>query len=250
LLKTRSSRKSCLSKKIKTAAERFPVVALTGPRQSGKTTLVRSVFKNKPYVSFENPDMRNAAISDPRGFLNNYDKGAIFDEVQRVPHIFSYLQQIVDEAGRSGMYILTGSQQFLLLENLTQTLAGRVAILKLLPLTIGEVLSTSTKLKTVESVLFKGFFPRLYDKELKPEDWFPNYVQTYLERDVRMIKNIDDLHTFQTFMKLCAGRTGQLLNLTSLANDCAISPNTAKAWINILEASFIIHLLFIYSISR
>lgn len=232
-----------LSKKLLESAEKFPVVALTGPRQSGKTTLARTAFAKKPYVSFEDLDTRDFALRDPRGFLNQYPKGAIFDEVQRVPQIFSYLQTLVDNAERQGMFILTGSQQFMLLETLSQTLAGRVRLLKLLPFSLEEIKRTRFALRTLEEALFKGMYPRIYDKKISPRDWYPDYIQTYIERDVRFLKNIGNLTVFQRFIKMCAARTGQLLNLSSLANDCGITHNTAKAWISVLEASFILYLL-------
>ena len=232
-----------LAKKIKQLARKFPAIAITGPRQSGKTVLVQNLFPKKPYVLFEDPDIREFATNDPRGFLQKYPNGAIFDEAQRVPELFSYLQGIIDKKSKAGMFILTGSQQFLLLEKITQTLAGRIAIVNLLPFSLEEIKSTPFEPKSLEDILFKGMYPRLYDKKLKPLDLYPQYVQTYIERDVRSIKNIGDLTTFQKFIKLCAGRTGQLLNLSSLANDCGITHNTAKSWISILEASFIVYLL-------
>ena len=219
------------------------MVALTGPRQAGKTTLARSVFPQKPYTSLEDPDTRDFALSDPRGFLNQFPAGAILDEVQRTPEIFSYLQTLVDAKNRSGMFILTGSQQFLMMEHLSQTLAGRVHILNLLPLNLEELRGKKSAPNSPEGWLFKGMYPRLYDKKIPPLDWYSAYIQTYLERDVRLIKNIGDLGTFHRFLKMCAARTGQLLNLSSLAQDCGITHNTAKAWINVLEAGFIVYLL-------
>lgn len=232
-----------LSKKLLQSAKRFPVVAVTGPRQAGKTTLARTVFPKKPYASLEEPDTREFALSDPRGFLSQYPHGAVFDEVQRAPELFSYLQSVVDEKNKAGMFILTGSQQLLMMENLSQTLAGRVHILHLLPLSLEELQARPSEPRTLEGWLFKGMYPRLHDKKIPPLDWYPAYLQTYLERDVRRIKNIGDLGTFHRFLKMCAARTGQLVNLSSLAQDCGITHNTAKAWIRVLEASFIVHLL-------
>jgi predicted AAA+ superfamily ATPase len=232
-----------MTSKLTALAEKFPVVAVIGPRQSGKTTLVKSTFSEMAYVSLEDPDQREFALSDPRGFLSHYAQGAIFDEIQRVPSIFSYMQAFVDARKKTGLFILTGSHNFLLLENLSQSLAGRVAILKLLPFSLEELKETGLVLRDADEYLYRGFYPRIYDQHIAPNDWYPNYIQTYIERDVRLIKNISDLNAFQRFVKLCAGRTGQILNLSSLGDDCGITHNTAKAWLSILEASFIIFLL-------
>ena len=224
-------------------AKGFPFVAVTGPRQSGKTTLVRSAFPDKPYISLEDPDAREFADSDPRGFLARYPDGAILDEVQRCPDLFSYLQTISDLDGRQGLYILTGSQQFGLLSGITQSLAGRVGMIQLLPFSSAELKSAGMLALTVGDAMVRGMYPPLYDRPLTTDLWFPGYVATYLERDVRQMVNVHDLSSFQRFVRLCAGRTGQLLNLSSLANDCSITHNTAKSWISILEASYIVHLL-------
>ena len=232
-----------LSKKLKSLSSKFPVVSVVGPRQSGKTTLVKYVFPNMRYVSLEDLDTREFASHDPKGFLATYNKGAVIDEIQRVPELFSYIQTVVDQKNKAGQFILTGSQNFLLQENLSQTLAGRTAILKLLPLSLNELKRSSYVLKESEEYIFKGFYPRIYDKKIHPSDWYPSYIQTYIERDVRLMKNITDLGAFQKFLKLCAGRTGQILNLSSLGNDCGISHNTAKAWLSVLESSYIIFLL-------
>jgi len=232
-----------LTKKLSSIARSFPAVAVVGPRQSGKTTLVKKVFPDKAYVSLEELDMREYATSDPRGFLSEYPKGAILDEIQRVPQLFSYLQTRIDQYNKSGMFVLTGSQHFLLQENISQTLAGRVAILKLLPLSLTELSTTSFAFDNYEEYLFNGFYPRIYDKKINARDWYLNYIQTYVERDLRLIKNINNLSSFQTFLRMCAARNGQTLNLSSLANDCGITHNTARAWLSILEASFIVFLL-------
>ncbi|MCU0596894.1 MAG: ATP-binding protein, partial [Desulfobacterota bacterium] len=232
-----------LEKKLKELARSFSVVTVTGPRQSGKTTLVRSAFPQMSYVSLEDLDSREFAEDDPRGFLATYEKGAVIDEAQRVPALFSYIQGKVDEANRPGMYVLSGSQNFLLHERISQSLAGRVGILNLLPLSIEELGRQAGKRSRYEDFLFSGFYPRLYDRPVAPLDWYPAYIQTYVERDLRLIKNVTDLASFQRFIRLCAGRIGQILNLSSLAIDCGISHNTAKSWLSVLEASFILYLL-------
>jgi uncharacterized protein len=224
-------------------AKGFPFVAITGPRQSGKTTLSRSAFPDKPYVSLEDPDSREFADSDPRGFLAGYPDGAILDEVQRCPQLFSYLQTRADLDGRQGLFILTGSQQFGLFSGITQSLAGRVGMVQLLPFSSAELDQAGLLPASINDILFQGMYPPLYDRPLSPGHWYPGYVATYVERDVRQMINIRDLSSFQRFLRLCAARTGQLLNLSSLANDCGITHNTAKSWISILEASYIIHLL-------
>lgn len=236
--------KRVLSIKLKALSKKFPVISVVGPRQSGKTTLIKNVFKNKPYVSLETPEMLAYAENDPRGFLSEYPKGAILDEVQKSPHLFSYIQGIVDDVNKPGMFILSGSQQFLLLEKITQTLAGRIGLLNLLPLSVDELISSGIKIKSLEEILFKGMYPRIYHSKMNPLDFYPSYIQTYLERDVRSIKDITNLNSFQKFIKMCAGRSGQLLNLSSLSIDCGVSHNTIKSWISILEASFIIYLLY------
>lgn len=233
-------------KKIKQLARSFPAVAVIGPRQSGKTTLVRNSFPNKPYVLLEDPETRIFAEEDPRGFLDQFPEGAVIDEIQRVPVLFSYLQGILDNKNKEGLFILTGSQNFLLMEKITQSLAGRIAILRLLPLTIGELSSAGISFDAYEEYLFRGMYPRLYDKHVSPLDLYPNYVQTYLERDLRELKNVHNLSTFHMFLKMCAQRTSQILNLSSLANDCGITHNTVREWISLLETSFIIFRLTMY----
>ena len=224
-------------------ARGFPIVAITGPRQSGKTTLARQAFPGKPYLSLEDPDILAMAESDPRGLLSANPHGAIIDEAQRAPQLFSYLQTRVDEKGAPGAWILTGSQQFGLLSGITQSLAGRVGMLQLLPFSLGELRDAGRTPPTLDELLVQGFYPPLYDRPVASGDWFAAYVTTYVERDVRQLINVRDLSVFQRFVKMCAARTGQLLNLSSLAADCGISHNTAAAWISVLEASYVVHLL-------
>lgn len=218
----------------------FPVVALTGPRQSGKTTLAKAVFADKAYVSLENPDEREFAEQDPRRFLQRFDDGAILDEVQRCPVLLSWLQGLVDERGRMGDFILTGSAQFDLVSGITQSLAGRVGRIELLPLSAGELAGAGKLPHSLDEALYRGSYPALYDRELAPDDWFPNYVATYLERDVRQLIAVRDLAQFQRFVKMCAARSGQMLNLAALGADCGISAVTAREWLTVLEASYLV----------
>lgn len=218
----------------------FPIVTITGPRQSGKTTLAKKIFSDKPYASLEDPDVRLAAQEDPRAFLERFPDGAVLDEVQRCPDLLSYLQTMVDADRRTGLFILTGSQQFGLLSGITQSLAGRTAFVELLPFSISELKRAGKLPKTLDDILIKGGYPPLYDRHIPVRSWFGAYVTAYIERDVRQVLKVQDLETFQRFVRLCAGRTGQLLNLTSLAVDCGITHNTAKAWISVLEASYIL----------
>jgi len=234
--------KRILEDKIRQLAEKFPVISVTGPRQSGKTTLIKAMFPEYRYESLEDPDTRLFATTDPRRFLKP-DTKMIIDEIQRVPDLFSYIQTNTDKANINGQYIISGSQSFLLNQHIAQSLAGRVAILNLMPLSLSELRNHDFPLPAYEKLIFQGFYPRLYDKDIEPGDFYPNYIQTYIERDVRLLQNIHDLTLFVRFLKLCAGRTGQLLNINSLASDCGISPNTAKSWISVLEASYIIFLL-------
>ena len=228
---------------IRRYARGFPVVALTGPRQSGKTTLARAVFADRPYVSLEAPDAREFAQRDPRGFLARFDEGAVIDEAQRCPDLFSYLQGVVDERRRMGDFVLTGSQQFGLLTRVTQSLAGRVGLVQLLPFSLAELAQAGRRPPTLDQALFVGGYPPLHDRDLDPDAWFANYVATYLERDVRQLLAVRDLTAFQRFVRMCAARTGQVLNLSALAADCSISHVTARQWLTVLEASYIVRLL-------
>ncbi|MCF7848532.1 MAG: ATP-binding protein [Kiritimatiellales bacterium] len=233
-----------MADKLVEMATGFPVVCLTGPRQSGKTTLVKSVFADYAYVSLENMDTMLAAKEDPRRFLAPYkDSGLIVDEAQRVPELFSYLQGVVDASGKMGRYILTGSQNFLLLESITQSLAGRAAILHLLPFSVQEVENVGLLEADLDKVLFKGMYPPLFDRPVSPIDFYPSYIETYLERDVRSMKNIGNLALFRKFVQLSAGRIGQMLNLTSLGNETGVDHKTIRSWLSVLEASFIVFLL-------
>jgi len=231
-----------LEEKLLYLATKFPVITVTGTRQCGKSTLLRSCFPTYKYVTLEDLDMRQLAKDDPRGFLNNFANQTIIDEAQYVPQLFSYIQTIVDSKNETGMFILSGSQNFLLMENITQSLAGRTAILKLATFSVSE-LSKAAKLKELNNWLFTGGYPRIYDKEINPTDFFPSYIQTYIERDVRLLRNITDLGLFIRFVKLCAARTGQLLNIASLANEAEITIPTANAWLSILESSYVIYFL-------
>ena len=226
-------------------ASQYPVVTLTGPRQSGKTTLAKSLFFDKPYVTLEDPDTRLYAADDPRGFLAQYAEGAILDEIQRAPELASYLQGIVDADPRPGRFILTGSHQFELMTQVSQSLAGRTAVLRLLPFTLGEVrrLSGDVTSPDLAQTLLTGFYPRIHDKGLNPSQALADYFATYVQRDLRQLAAVQDLHRFERFVRLCAGRTGQLLNLSSLGNDVGVSHATARAWIDLLQSSYIVHLL-------
>ena len=232
-----------IEEKLRQMTTKFPVVTLTGTRQCGKSTLLKQRFNEFKYISLEDLDRRQFAIDDPRGFLMNFGTPLIIDEAQYAPDLFSYIQTRVDEKNEAGMYILSGSHNFLLMERISQSLAGRTAVLKMAPLSIKELRQASLLPENLNDWLITGGYPRIYDKEIAPVDFFPNYVQTYLERDVRLLRNISDMSQFVRFLKLCAGRVAQLLNIASLASECGISVPTANAWLSILETSYTIFLL-------
>ncbi len=222
------------------AAASFPVVTITGPRQSGKSTLCRAMFPDYPYANLEEPDIRAFAGQDPRGFLDQFTDQAIIDEIQRCPQLTSYLQARVDAQPQPGRWILTGSQNLALVASISQSLAGRSAVLHLLPLTRNEVIRFKRHPTKLNETIFSGGYPRIFDQRIEPSQWLGAYVATYLERDVRGLSNIGDLATFQRFVQLCAGRTAQLLNLSALASDAGVSQPTVKAWLSILESTFIV----------
>ncbi|MFH1980497.1 MAG: ATP-binding protein [Pseudomonadota bacterium] len=231
-----------ISPKILQYAQQYPVVTITGPRQSGKTTLCRMLFPEVPYVSLESIEERSYASSDPKGFLARFPRGAVLDEIQRAPELLSYIQVIVDEVQAPGQFIITGSQNFELLDTISQSLAGRTAIARLLPFSMGEIL-TEQPIKSIDELLYTGCYPRIYDQQLNPTEALSFYFNTYIERDLRQLINIKDLTRFETFLKICATRCGQILNLSSLGNDCGVNHNTIKSWLSILEASYIVKLL-------
>ncbi len=232
-----------LTATLQRLAKTFPVIAITGPRQSGKTTLAKAVFADKPYITLEDPAERAFAFEDAKGFLHRFRDGAIFDEAQRWPDLFSYLQGMVDEEPIPGKFILTGSQQFGLLAGVSQSLAGRVGMTALLPLSISELPAASQSSLSLDTLIIKGSYPALYMMEISPADWFASYIATYIERDIRQVLRVHDLSVFQRFVRLCAGRNGQLLNLNALAGETGVSQKTARSWLSVLESSYIVHLL-------
>lgn len=235
-----------ISDKIKDLLGKFPVVTLTGARQCGKSTLLKNLLPDYRYVSLEDPDMRRAVSGDPRSFLDNFSDKTIIDEAQYVPELFSYIQTKVDDMNRPGMYVLSGSHNFLLMESVTQSLAGRVAILKLAPFSISELRSAGMLPDNSSDLILNGGYPRVYDWKISPEDYYPNYVMTYLERDVRLLRNVNDFSRFELFLRLCASRVGQQISFTALSNECGISVQTAKDWISILESSYLVFRLSPY----
>ncbi|MBM3853844.1 MAG: ATP-binding protein [Verrucomicrobia bacterium] len=233
-----------LAATVRTHAREFKIVAVLGPRQSGKTTLMRALFADRPYVNLEEPDQRNFATADPRGFLARYPEGAVIDEAQRCPSLFSYLQGRVDATTRRGQFVLTGSQQFGLMETITQSLAGRVGMVELLPFSLAELREAGGAPATIEAALFRGGYPPLHgESPADPVRWLNAYLHTYVERDVRSALNVRDLPTFQRFLALCAGSAGQLLNTVRLGADCGVTHNTVRAWLGVLQAGYVVRLL-------
>lgn len=239
-----------ITRQIVLQRDKFPVLAVTGPRQSGKTTLLRRLFEEYRYVTLENPDNQQFAASDPVGFLDYYGRHVIFDEVQRVPHLFSYIQERVDESGLMGHYILSGSQNFHLLKSITQSLAGRVALFKLLPLDFAELTAQKLLADGYPSVAISGAYPAIFDRDISPAVFYANYLQTYVEKDVTELLKVRDTRQFRQFLGLCGARAGQLLNISALANECDITFNTAKSWLSILESSYLVFLLQPYHQNR
>lgn len=237
--------------KIFKRVAKFPVIGVFGPRQSGKTTLVKSVFSKHTYLNFEDPAIRAYALNDPREFLHQYENphGVILDEFQYVPQILSYIQLEADAKDRPGYFVLTGSQNFLMNQAITQSLAGRIVLLTLLPMSIGELHQNDIMPSDVNELLFEGGYPRIYAKGIEPTDLYPSYIHSYIERDIRQLVNVENLNTFQKFMQLCAGRIGQILNISDLAVSCNISQKTVTSWLSILEASYIIFLLQPYHVN-
>lgn len=232
-----------LAEKIKYLGGKFPIVTITGPRQSGKSTLLKNLYPDYRYVSLENPDLRRFATEDPNGFIKTYDGHVIIDEAERVPSLFSYLQTHVDDINESGMYFLAGSRNFHLMTAVDQSLAGRTALLKLLPFSRGELHDAGLLSESIDEQIFKGFYPRIYDKDISPTDYYPAYIATYVERDVRVMLNIGDLARFTRFIRLCAGRIGQLLNKSNLATEVGVTIPTIESWLSVLEASYILYRL-------
>lgn len=230
-----------MSEAIIEASRYFPVVTVTGPRQSGKSTLLRHLFPEMPYLSMEDPDTRSAAKMDPKGFLASYPEGVIFDEVQHTPDLLSYIQSIVDDNPRRKFY-LTGSSQFSLLKNVTQSLAGRTAVFELLPLSLGEI-AAPAKADSVDGLLYSGFYPAVWSGKNLPRLLYPNYIKTYLERDVRNLLAVKDLDLFQRFIRLCAARIGSVFNASELSNELGVAVNTVNSWLAVLQASYIIYML-------
>ena len=231
-----------ISKELNDAAEQFPVVFLTGPRQSGKTTLLKKIFPNHTYTNLEDPEMRYWAIDQPRDFLENNQWPVIIDEAQYAPDLFSYIQSIVDQQQKPGMYVMSGSQNFLLMEKITQSLAGRSAVLTLLPLSFQEISRVYEDQKT-NNIILNGFFPRIYQTIKDVSLFYKSYLNTYVERDVRQLANIGNANDFIRFVQLCAGRSGQLLNIASLSTEAGVAYNTCKSWLSYLSTGYIIQML-------
>ncbi len=233
-----------IEERLRYFATKLPVVTILGPRQSGKTTIAKATFPEHTYISFEDIDRRSFATDDPRRFLREYENehGLILDEIQHVPDLLSYIQTYVDQERRNGYFILTGSQNFLVTQAISQTLAGRMAVLTLLPLSLKELIENKL-IANYEQAIFYGGYPRIFEQKLLPQEWYPSYILNYIERDARQITQVVDLGAFQRFIKLCAGRIGQLLNISALATDAGINVHTARSWLSVLQASYIIVLL-------
>jgi uncharacterized protein len=237
-----------INTKILQYADQYPVVTITGPRQSGKTTLCKMLFPDIPYVSLEHPEHRQMAQSDPAGFLAQYPNRVVLDEIQRTPNLLSWIQVIVDESPVYGRFIITGSQNFELLNHISQSLAGRTAIARLLPLSLEEI-NMFQQPESIDQLIYTGCYPGIYDRKLNPTEALSFYFNTYIERDLRLLINVRDLSRFETFLKLCATRCGQVINYSSIGNDCGVNYNTIRNWLSILEASYIIKLLPPYYIN-
>ena len=225
-----------IARELAATANEFPVVTIIGPRQAGKTTLARMQFPNHAYANLEAPDIRMLATSDPHAFFSQFPPPVIIDEIQRVPELLSTIQVLADSNPQRGQYILTGSHQLRLQEAVAQSLAGRTALLRLLPLSISELKATGIT-HTRDEFIYQGFMPRLYNEKVNPTRLYRNYCQTYIERDIRQMINLRRLIDFENFMRLLAGRVGQILNLSSLSNDVGVSSTTLKEWLSVLEAS-------------
>jgi predicted AAA+ superfamily ATPase len=233
-----------IAKELKILRREYPVIAITGPRQSGKTTLARAIFPRKPYISFEDPLVRSRFSADPHGFMKSISAdGAVMGEVQHVPDLFSYLQGEVDSDPRTGRFILTGSQQFGMIERITQSLAGRIGLLELLPFDLAEIKKIDQKEHSWDQQLLLGGYPAIYDRHIRPQRWYADYLATYIQRDVRQISQIHNLDTFTLFLKLCAGHVGQLVNTNKWAAACSVDHKTIKHWLSILQASYVVRLL-------
>jgi predicted AAA+ superfamily ATPase len=224
-------------------AKEFKIVCVIGPRQSGKTTLCKQLFTEKIYVNLEDPDVLLFAKTNPKAFLAKYPKGAIFDEVQRIPELFNYLQGIVDSSDEMGQFILSGSNNFLMQQNISQSLAGRVGYIELLPFSLSELEASNIQNKSLNKQILEGFYPDIIRKKSSASRWITNYIRTYLERDVRLIRNIGDILVFSKFLKICASRTSQLLNMSSIAKELGVEHKTLDAWLSVLESSYILYRL-------
>jgi predicted AAA+ superfamily ATPase len=224
-------------------AKEFKIVCVIGPRQSGKTTLCKQLFTEKAYVNLEDPDVLLFAKSNPKAFLAKYPKGAIFDEVQRIPELFNYLQGIVDASDETGQFILSGSNNFLMQQNISQSLAGRVGYIELLPFSLSELEVSNQRNESLNQQMLEGFYPDIIRKKSSASRWIANYIRTYLERDVRLIRNIGDILVFSKFLKICASRTSQLLNMSSIAKELGVEHKTLDAWLSVLESSYILYRL-------